>query len=242
MQPSDFMHAAYGELMNVERLRLPLLILATSAALLGCGENEDRMTQPGADTPAPAPTGPGAPLDHTASSAGAGAPPSIAGTPPGGSAAGAAAQPLSTNDQAFVADAAGSGMAEIEAGRLVAGKTRDTQVKAFAERLHEDHTAANIKLSRLATAKGLDVSDEVPAAQRKHLNELQKLDGVELDHAFLTHFGAAAHERTIALFERQLSEGKDQDLRAFAEETLSVLRSHLQTAQSLQKAGSGSAR
>lgn len=179
-----------------------------------------------ATVPSPPPT-PTPPPDGTAGSA--------AGTAaaPGEPTAG----PIAGADRSFISEAMSRGLAEVEASRLAATKGADPKVKAFAEKLQKDHTDANQKLQSLATSKGMTVSTTIDPAVQGKLDELEKLSGAELDRAYLENFGANAHKDTITLFERQAQDAQDPDLKAFAEETLGVLRSHLELAQQLQPAG-----
>lgn len=136
--------------------------------------------------------------------------------------------------QSFVAEAMGSGLAEAEAGRIVAANARNESVRAFAQRLDQDHTAANQKLVDLAGDKDMRVEEAVPPPKREQLTRLEELSGAELDQAFLEHFGTSAHEEAIALYERQAEEGEDEALRTFAKESLPMLREHLTMARELE--------
>ncbi|CAI10074.1 DUF4142 domain-containing protein [Aromatoleum aromaticum] len=175
-----------------------------------------------ATVPSPTPT-PTPPPDGTAGTAPA----------PGEATAG----PIAGVDRSFISEAMSRGLAEVEASRLATTKAADPKVKSFAEKLQKDHTEANAKLQSLATSKGMTVSTTIDPAVQGKLDELEKLSGAEFDRAYLENFGASAHQETITLFERQARDGQDPDLKAFAEETLGVLRSHLELAQQLQPAG-----
>jgi putative membrane protein len=144
------------------------------------------------------------------------------------------ASPLAEGDRAFVIAAISDGMAAMQAARLAASKGANPNVKAFAEHLRVEHSNANLVLGEMARNKGLTVSESIPEKDSARLDELRQLSGAELDAAFLHHFGTAGHEETIDLFERQLRDGIDADLRAFAGETLVALRRHLQIARDLQ--------
>lgn len=143
------------------------------------------------------------------------------------------ASPLAEGDRAFVIAAISDGMAEMEAARLVASKGENPRVKGFAERLRVEHSNANRVLVEMARNKGVTVSESIPEKEGARLDELRQLSGAQLDAAFLHHFGTVGHEETIDLFERQLRDGVDSDLRAFAGETLVALRRHLQIARDL---------
>jgi putative membrane protein len=144
------------------------------------------------------------------------------------------ASQLAEGDRAFVIAALSDGKAAMQAARLAASKGASPRVKAFAEHLRVEHSNANLVLGEIARNKGLTMSESIPEKESARLDELRQLSGAELDAAFLHHFGTAGHEETIDLFERQLRDGIDADLRAFAGETLVALRRHLQIARDLQ--------
>jgi hypothetical protein len=54
----------------------------------------------------------------------------------------------------------------------------------------------------------------------------------DLEEAFL-RFGVDVHKESIALFERHVAEGKDPQLRGYAEQTLPGLRDHVLAAHKL---------
>ena len=59
------------------------------------------------------------------------------------------------------------------------------------------------------------------------------LSGVDFDRAFAKHM-VAGHEKAIRKFEAASASLQDADLKEYAENTLPVLREHLQMAKSLQ--------
>lgn len=66
-------------------------------------------------------------------------------------------QSTSSDDTAFAKQAAEDGMKEVEVGKMVAAKTGNAQVKAYANRLVKDHTAANKELMAIAMRKNIDL-------------------------------------------------------------------------------------
>ncbi|NTV10907.1 MAG: DUF4142 domain-containing protein, partial [Zoogloea sp.] len=159
--------------------------------------------------------------------------PTAAGTP--AVAPSVSGGPVAGSDRAFVSDAVSGGMAEVEAGRLVAAKSTDADLKAFAMRMAQDHTKANDELLRIASTKGISVPTAVGAADRARLDRLNSLSGARLRQIYLAQFGTAAHQKTIQLFERQSREGQDADLKAYADRTLPTLQEHLRMVQQLRQ-------
>ncbi|WP_296188768.1 DUF4142 domain-containing protein [Pseudomonas sp. UBA1879] len=140
----------------------------------------------------------------------------------------------------FVEDASAKGVAEVEAGKLAQEKGSAADVKSFAEMMVKDHTAANAKLKSIADAKKLDVSDSAMLMDKAKSMILELRSAKSFDQAYANN-QVKAHEATIALFEKEASQGKDADLKAFAAETLPKLKTHLQHAQALAKAHGGDA-
>jgi len=199
--------------------------LIAAIALAGVLTACERTPEPPASAPADAPRAEG------------NAPPTGLGpgsdAPPSSTAAQTAAP--SPEDSSFVTAAAASGRAEAEAGRVMADRAADPQVRAFADQLDKDHTDANNTLERIAMEKGIALPQGMQPAARAHIDELKTLSGAEADAAFLRHFGTTAHEDTIALFERQASSGQIPELRQFAADTAPKLREHLRLARQLEE-------
>ena len=140
----------------------------------------------------------------------------------------------------FVEDASAKGVAEVEAGKLAQEKGTAADVKSFADMMVKDHTVANAKLKSIADAKKLDVSDSAALMDKAKAMILELRSAKSFDQAYANN-QVKAHEETIALFEKEASEGKDPELKAFASETLPKLKTHLEHAKTLAKAHGGDA-
>ncbi|NMG37234.1 DUF4142 domain-containing protein [Azoarcus sp. TTM-91] len=148
-----------------------------------------------------------------------------------------AAQPkmqLNQADARFVTVAMSRGLGEMEAGRIIAAGSTDARLKRFGERMVVDHQQANVHLAKLASARGVTVQEEIQDRERAQLDEMRQLSGPRLDAAFMRHFGVAAHQESIALFEQQVREGKDQELRAYADQRVKVLHGQLEELRKIQ--------
>jgi putative membrane protein len=154
--------------------------------------------------------------------------------PVAGSSAGPAAGPVAGSDRAFVSEAANSGLAEVEAARLVSARTDNAKVKDLAQHMEREHASTNDELKRIASEKGIELPSTIGGEPRGQLSRLTTLSKPEVDQAFVRDFGIEAHQKAISLFERQAREGQDPDLKAFAERTLPKLREHLAMAQRMQ--------
>jgi putative membrane protein len=70
----------------------------------------------------------------------------------------------SSDDTAFVQKAAESGKMEVEHGKIAASKASNAQVKAYANKLVKDHTAANNQLMALAKRKQITIAGQMTHA------------------------------------------------------------------------------
>ncbi|AIR90904.1 DUF4142 domain-containing protein [Pseudomonas cremoricolorata] len=140
----------------------------------------------------------------------------------------------------FVDEASAKGIAEIEAGKLALQKSQSADVKSFAQMMIDDHTKANQTLRGIAQQKGLKV-----ATDAELLDKAKKLILDIREESFDRSYAnnqVNAHEKTIELFNEEVKDGKDAELKAFASETLPKLEKHLEEARKLAAAHGGDAK
>lgn len=140
----------------------------------------------------------------------------------------------------FVDDASAKGIAEVEAGKLAEQKSQSADVKAYAAMMIKDHTAANEKLKGIATAKKLEVASDAMLMDKAKAMILDIRDD-SFDKSYANN-QVKAHEATIEIFKKEINEGKDAELKAFAKETLPKLEAHLTGAKKLAAAHGGDAK
>jgi putative membrane protein len=137
-------------------------------------------------------------------------------------------------DSSFMKDAAESGMAEVEASKIAVNKAVNTQIKSFAQQMIDDHTKANDELKALAASKNVKLPTEPSMVDRAKIKMLDGADGANFDRRYADSFGVSAHQKTVKLFEKQAKNGKDAEVKAWAEKTLPTLQHHLQMAQDIK--------
>jgi putative membrane protein len=136
-------------------------------------------------------------------------------------------------DADFLKQAAQNGHAEVEGSQLALGKAVSPEVKAFAEKMVEEHTRSGEELKALAASKGVTVSDSSSIAQKAKLKLLSARDGASFDKHYADSLGLKAHQDTVKLFQKASDEAKDPDVKAFATKTLPVLQHHLDMSRDL---------
>ncbi|HUR56421.1 MAG TPA: DUF4142 domain-containing protein, partial [Opitutaceae bacterium] len=136
-------------------------------------------------------------------------------------------------DRRFVTKAADDGKAEVALAQLAAQRATNSEVRSFAEKLVQDHTAVNAELMSIAGAKNvkLDQDDDKDRAHKR----LSKQSGAEFDQEFVEHM-IDQHEKDIKMFEKASNDAKDSDIRSFASKHVDHLREHLKQAEGLRAA------
>lgn len=147
--------------------------------------------------------------------------------------AGASLANAASPDRQFYIKAAVGGLAEVESGKLAEQKASSEAVKSFASRMVQDHTAANEKLMGIAASKNIKLPTEPDAKHKVALKNLQTKSGAAFDAAYIKA-QVADHKATIALMEREIASGRDPEAKAFASETLPVVKEHLTMLQNMK--------
>lgn len=135
----------------------------------------------------------------------------------------------------FVQKASQSGMFEIESSKIALSRSSNADVKAFAQQMIDDHTAAAAKLKAAAEANGLGAS-VATALDEKHQKKLDKLTKEEADDFDDEYVDVqeSAHRKAVKLFEDYAKDGDNAALKAHASETLPKLQQHKDHVQVLE--------
>lgn len=139
---------------------------------------------------------------------------------------------LTASDREFAMKAAMGGKHEVELGRLAADRASNSEVKAFANRMIEDHSRAGDDLMQVNSRLGITGSSDEEASFQQVVTRLSSLKGVEFDRAYMSEM-VDDHTKDVAEIENYANNGNNPDLKAWASKTLTTVRDHLQIAQSL---------
>jgi putative membrane protein len=107
------------------------------------------------------------------------------------------------NDGDFVRDVATKNMAEVELSRMALDKATHPDIKAFAQRMIDDHGAAGDKLKSVVAGQPIEWPAQLVDKQRQTADALAKKQGVEFDR----HYAEAmveGHQDLAAKLESRL--------------------------------------
>lgn len=139
----------------------------------------------------------------------------------------------SSGDSEFMMKAAQGGMAEVELGKLASEKAANAEVKKFGQMMMEDHSNANTELKALAAKKSVTLPTDVGSEHKATMDKLKNLSGAEFDKAYVEAM-VKDHEKDVSEFEKQSTDAKDADVKAFATKTLPTLKKHLEKIKEIQ--------
>jgi putative membrane protein len=168
--------------------------------------------------------------------------PAATQTNPTGTVSGSAATPagattLSKSDRRFIRKAAEGNLAEVALGRLAEQNSQDSSVKAFGERMVQDHSQANQQLTTVAQNLNVTLPTSPSSSDQKVMDKLSGLSGPAFDKAFARDM-VRGHRMDVRAFEHEAKHGRDPDVKQFAESTLPTIREHLAMAEKLPGAPS----
>lgn len=141
-------------------------------------------------------------------------------------------QPSAT-DTAFMKSLAQGGLAEVQAGKTATEKANDPAVKQFGQQMIQDHTKNNNELATLAQKSAITLPTTAGPQLAAQQSKLEKASGVTFDSVYIKD-QVQDHQKTVQLLEHEIHSGQDPAVRQFAQETLPVVRHHLDMAKELQ--------
>jgi len=140
---------------------------------------------------------------------------------------------MKSSDIAFAIHAAQGGLAEMKLGRLAAERGSSPDVKAFGQHMVDDHTQANERLKAVAHTEGMTLPTDVNGQQQAMYDRLSKLSGAEFDLSYVKGM-VVDHKEHVKEFGKEAERGTDEEIKAFASQTLPLLQDHLDRIQSIQ--------
>ena len=139
---------------------------------------------------------------------------------------------LNQQDRDFANTAAQANRAEIELGNLAQQHASSDAVKQFAKTIVDDHTNAGQQLKSWASQSNVTLPSGLAPDDSSTKSSLSSLSGSQFDQKYI-QAQLQDHKKAIALFEKEVNEGQNPQLKQFAEKTLPVLQDHVRIAEDL---------
>ncbi len=155
-------------------------------------------------------------------------------------AAGAAAAAAGPSDPQIAHIVVTANKIDIDAGKLAKSKSKNKEVKEFAQQMITDHMSVNGKATALAgklqvTPADNDTSKSLMKGADENLANLKKLKGKEFDKAYTDH-EVAYHEQVLSAIDSTLiPSAKNAELKELLEKTRPAIAAHLEHAKHMQE-------
>jgi putative membrane protein len=133
---------------------------------------------------------------------------------------------LDKKDLDFVNAAAQGGMFEVQAGRTAEQKGASPDVQKIGAMMVTDHEKLNADLTKIATGKGVEVPATLDAKHKTMLDNISQKEGAEFDTTYLATM-LKAHKADLAAFQTVAHNAADPDIKAFAQQAVPIIQTHL---------------
>ncbi len=111
-------------------------------------------------------------------------------------------------DKMFLRKAAEGGIAEVKLGQLAAQKGSSDEVKAFGQKMVEDHTKLNTDMAQVADSMGVMLPKTMNKEDQAEYDKLNALSGDAFDTEYLS-FMVKDHHKDLHAFRMEAASPTD---------------------------------
>ena len=137
-------------------------------------------------------------------------------------------------DKIFVKTAAAGGLAEVKLGQLAADKASGADVKAFGQKMVDDHTKLNNDMKPIADRMGIMAPSTLDAKDQALYDKLNGMSGMAFDHAYLRAM-VMDHHKDLKEFTAEMNSTKDPELKTAVTQGRDVIQQHTTMVEQLAK-------
>lgn len=146
------------------------------------------------------------------------------------------AQPgLSKQDSSMMRSMAKANIAEIQLSALAQAISENQIVRAYAQRMLDDHSKALEDLKKMAAANGVVMPGGPDEEHVVAAKQLALMKGDDFNRKYLAHAGMEAHEKSRQLYQNVGERAEDNVLKTYAAKTVLTIDQHLKLAQQAQQ-------
>lgn len=138
-------------------------------------------------------------------------------------------------EKMFLRKAAEGGIAEVKLGQLAADKGSSEEVKAFGQKMVDDHTQLNNDMAQVADTLGVLLPKSMSKEDEAEYNKLKGLSGADFDTEYLT-FMVKDHHQDLHEFRLEAASRTDPALHDVVVKAEGVIHDHTVTVDKLARA------
>ena len=139
----------------------------------------------------------------------------------------ARAQDTAAQDKMFLMNAAEGGMTEIQASQLALKKSKDADVKAYAQKMIDDHTMLMAQMKPFAEQMGVTPPMKLKPEHQQEMARLKSMSGDKFDKEYVTAM-VADHHKDLGDFMTERDTTSNADLKATVAKGTDVVKDHTQ--------------
>ncbi len=129
-------------------------------------------------------------------------------------------------DQQVLREAYNHSSEQLAIGELATRQGQNEQVKKIGQQIVTDETNSLQRLRKVAEKQGMPLPQAPPAQDMSTVSRLSKLQGKQFDDAFLAQV-RARNDHALQAFEHEAKNGKNDDLKSYANQQVPVIRGPL---------------
>jgi putative membrane protein len=134
------------------------------------------------------------------------------------------------NDVEFVAMALAGDIGEVKMAEVALKKSKNQDVRKFAERMIKDHSMSRDMLLERAKFLKVAVAEGLDPHKREMMDRLHKLEGSDFDNAYWRMM-VEDHEKALRIWGKFSRDARDEKLRELARTTVPTIKDHLEQAR-----------
>jgi putative membrane protein len=138
-------------------------------------------------------------------------------------------------DKMFLRKAAEGGIAEVKLGQLAAQKASSDDVKAFGQKMVDDHTKLNAEMAQVADSIGVMLPKSINKEDQAEYDKLNALSGNDFDLEYLS-FMVKDHHKDLHEFRIEAASHADPTLRDAVVKASAVIHEHAVMVDKLARA------
>jgi putative membrane protein len=138
-------------------------------------------------------------------------------------------------DKMFLRKAAEGGIAEVKLGQLAAQKGSSDDVKAFGQKMVDDHTRLNNEMAQVADSIGVMLPKSMNKEDQAEYDKLNALSGNDFDVEYLS-FMVKDHHKDLHEFRIEAASHADPTLRDEVVKASAVIHEHTVMVDKLARA------
>jgi putative membrane protein len=135
-------------------------------------------------------------------------------------------------DSYFLNKAAAGGMSEVAMGKLALEKSSNEDVKKFAQKMVDDHTAMGQDVQTVAKGMNVNLPDGLMGGDKKEYAKLQTLSGPAFDKEYMAYM-VKDHKKDLADFKSENASTQNPQIKDLTAKGEAVIQGHLETAEKI---------